>query len=314
MNSKPNADWLLGQDQIEEELRRRGARGHVVKLVPLEHLVKYHVLPLHQQLPGLDHVPVSDLRAEGHLNVFVSHRWVNEKTPDDGTLIEAIFRFCLGVILRNNFSNFSQVKHLHHSSSLSARITATIPTLDPERVATAKRTFGRYDALLDQCSETDTMRNVLAELLSRFRFWIDYCSLPQEVLHGGQLQRRTDTEEREFELGLSVMDLLVEEMETLIHWRPSEVERAWLYLEALCSIPRGQASFAMPMELIADLSTIVRQHHLLWANMTYTSSTMILDTLHKSGIRATHLRDIECIAGLLEHGLRFSKWNFRIVQ
>ena len=256
----------------------------------------------------------SKLQCDDKLFLFISHRWHDALVPDDGTLVDKIFQFCLSVVLKNNFPHLPCIQEVHHSKTLSQKLTALIQGMDPSAVMESQVTFGRFDDTIAAFSSDPIIRRLIRQILSKFYLWIDFCCLPQVHLANGKRVERTAAEDQYFLAGLDGMDTLLENTETVIFWRASEVTRAWLFYESLMSLPGGRASFMMPMEIIAALSSIVRQYHAMFSQLGILNSLYMIDTFQKIGIRATSHRDISKIILLMESNLRFSEWQFRIIQ
>src|SRR5215213_1850545 len=121
-------------------------------------------------------------------------------------------------------------------------------------------------------------------------------------------------EDHQFLCGLDGMDTLLQHAECVLLWSASEITRAWLFYEALMSVPLGRASFMAPMEIIAALSTNVRQYHVMFSRVGLQNSLMMVDTFRQIGITATSHRDIRQIIFLMSENLKFTDWNFRVIQ
>ena len=262
-----NLSWPEIRTEVAAGRITRRASQYEFKMIPLVELVRHRTLPVFQNLESLASVPDRDFDVDDKIFLFISHRWHDALVPDDGTLIDNILQFCLNVVVKNNFPSLPRTQEIHHSKSLSQKLTALIQGMDPAEVIESQVTFGRFDDTIASLSSDPTMNRLISEILSRFYLWIDFCCLPQVHLANGRRIERTDEEDRIFLAGLDSMDTLLEKIETVISWRASEITRAWLFYESLMSLPRGRASFMMPMELIAALSTLVRQYHAMFSQL-----------------------------------------------
>jgi hypothetical protein len=289
-------------------------------MIRLCDLLRYKRLPAYQELNGLVDVDEKELDDRARIHMFVSHRWIDHQTPDDGSLIGKIFDFCLGVVVKNNFQHLlPKPPHLHHSKSLSDKLTSLVREMDPVAVL-ADGIKGRIQ-LQDYAPRVaslpiDSMdQTLVAAILDRFYIWIDYCCLPQNRVVDGKLVARTPAEERQFYEGLDSLNQLLKKTECVIFWPPSEFTRAWCFYEALMSVPSGLCSFHMPMEQITAFSTVVRRYHNAhFSEGRLMDSLMMIDTFKKVGIAATSHWDVAKIIFLLGEGLVDTEWRFRIIQ
>jgi hypothetical protein len=81
----------------------------------------------------------------------------------------------------------------------------------------------------------------------------------------------------------------------------------------LMSLPRGRASFMMPMQLLAPLSSMVRQFHAMFSQLGLYNALQMVDTFEKIGITATSNRDIVHLIFLMESGLQNCPREFRVI-
>jgi len=283
-------------------------------VIPLVELARYGSLPVFQNLDSRVTVHESELDASDRITLFISHRWCSPLVPDDGTLIDRIFQFCLNVVIKNNFPALAQTHEVHHSKSLSQKLTDLIQTIDPAGVVDRAPSFQRYKRVIASISPDPLQRRLIHEVLARFYLWIDFCCLPQVYAASGRRVERTEAEDEVFLSGLDRMDTLLEKSETVIIWTPSEITRAWLFYESLMSIPRGSCSFMLPMDLIAALSTSVHQFHCMFSQLGALNGLLMVDTFEKLGIVATSHRDITKIILLMESNLGGSDWRFRVIR
>lgn len=312
-NSLP-VDWPQIRAQVAaRQAKRRAARPNF-KIIPLAELVRHSRLPLFQTLEARGLLDGGALDDNDRIILFISHRWQDHLVPEDGTLIEQIFEFCLNVVLKNNFPGFPCTQEVHHSRTLSQKLSSLIQSLSATDVLASRATFGRFDGMISSVSSDSATRRLISEILSRFYLWIDFCCLPQEHLSNGVRIQRTSAEDQIFLAGLDGMDTLLEKVETVIFWRASEFTRAWLFYESLMSLPRGRASFMMPMDLIAALSSIVRHWHANFSQLGLLNSLYTVDTFQKIGITATSHRDLVELVFLMNSSLLACPWRFRVVQ
>jgi hypothetical protein len=304
------------------EIRTEVAAGRIIRrdssasfnVISLVELARYGSLPVFQNFHSPVTVCESQLDASDRIILFISHRWCSPLVPDDGTLIDRIFQFCLNVVIKNNFPALAQTHEVHHSKSLSQKLTDLIHTIDAAGVVDRATSFGRFDRVIASVSPDPVQRRFLNEILARFYLWIDFCCLPQVYAAGRRRVERTAVEDEVFLSGLDGMDTLLEKSETVIIWKPSEITRAWLFYESLMSVPRGSCSFMLPMDLIAALSKIVRQFHSMFSQLGAMNSLLMVDTFEKLGIVATSHRDIVKIILLMESNLGGYDWRFRVIQ
>lgn len=314
--SRPDAapSWFEIRAEVAARRIKRRASRNEFKFIPLVELVRYRSLPAFQNLESLVSVADEDLEVDDKIFLYISHRWHDVLVPDDGTLIETVFQFCLNVVVKNNFSGLPRTQEVHHSKSLSQKLTALIQRMDPAELLEGQANFGRFDGAIPSLPNDPTLNRLISEIMRRFYIWIDFCCLPQVHLVNGRRIARADEEDRIFLAGLDTMNSLLEKIETVITWRASEFTRAWLFYESLMSLPRGRASFMMPMQLIAPLSTLVRQYHARFSQLGVLNSLSMVDTFEKLGIEAFNQTDISLITFLLVFNLKLTEWEFRIIQ
>jgi hypothetical protein len=314
--SLPNVDpsWPEIRAEVAAGQIMQRASRYDFKIIPLVELARHRTLPVFQNLESLVSVADRDFDVDDKIFLFISHRWHDALVPDDGTLIDKIFQFCLNAVVKNNFPGLPRTQEVHHSKTLSQKLTALIQRMNPVEVIESQATFGRFDDTIASLSSDPTTNRLISEIMSRFYLWIDFCCLPQVHLANGMRIERTDEEDRIFLAGLDSMDTLLEKIETVISWRASEITRDWLFYESLMSLPRGRASFMMPKELIANLSTLVRRYHAMFSQLGALNSLYMVDTFQEIGIKATSHRDISKIILLMESNLQLSEWEFRIIQ
>lgn len=297
----------------EVALRRIGPPPRF-RLIPLAELVRHRTLPMHQSIDGLVEWSTADLTRSDRIPLFISHRWHSSHVPDDGSMIAAIFAFCLSVVIKNNFHHLRPPVEVHHSRSLSDRLTKILAGMQAPEILRDTTSFGGFDRAVSAAVPDDMEAHLIRVALSRFHIWIDYCCLPQETHVKGTVVARTPAEDLQFQSGLDGMDTLLHHAECALLWSPSELTRAWLFYESMMSIPLGRASFMASMELSGALSTVVRQYHSGFSELGLLNSLMVVQTFKKVGITATSHRDIRKIIFLMSENLKFTDWKFRVIQ
>ncbi len=301
------------QEKLKSDQVKRRESQYEFNMISLAELTRHKKLPAFQSLNSLLRVPCRGLDVDDKIFLFISHRWHDDLVPDDGTLIENIMRFCLSLVVRNNFRELPQFQEVHASETLSQKLSALIGAMDPADVVSTQATFGRFDGAIASLSSDFIQIQLIREILSRFYLWIDFCCLPQVHFANGRRIDRTDNEDRIFLAGLDNMDTLLEKIETVILWKGSEFKRAWLLYESIMSIPRGRASFMMPMGVITRLAKLLGHYHVMFSQLSLTSLT-IGEHFEKLGIEAASDRDMDKIILLMETNLVGTEWKARIIQ